>query len=146
MILAGDVGGTKCTFMLFEHSDGSLHSTFRHTLATKGGASFESLVDQFRAEAQREGHALELTAAAFGVAGAVVGDRVLSNNLPWPVENNTIARALDLPPEKIVLLNDLVAAASSLAHLKNEDLLKLNDGTLSNLPIRSVAHRFRSAQ
>jgi glucokinase len=70
-----------------------------------------------------------LTAAAFGVAGAVVGDRVLSSNLPWPVEKKAIADALQLPPEKIVLLNDLVAAAASLAHLKNEDLLKLNDGT-----------------
>jgi glucokinase len=128
MILAGDIGGTKCTFTLFEHSDGLLRATFRHTLPTKGGTSFESLLDEFRVEAHRQGHALELTAAAFGVAGAVVGDHVLSNNLPWPVEKKAIAAALHLPPEKIVLLNDLVAAAASLAHLKNEDLLKLNDG------------------
>ncbi|HEY4052251.1 MAG TPA: glucokinase [Terriglobales bacterium] len=129
MILAGDIGGTKCNFTLFEAGDGVLHPIFRHTLPTRNAASFEVLLDQLRAQAERQGHELELTAAAFGVAGAVVGDRVLSSNLPWPVEKKAIADALQLSPEKIVLLNDLVAAAASLAHLKNEDLLKLNDGT-----------------
>jgi len=129
MILAGDIGGTKCNLTLFEEVDGVLHPKFRHTLPTKGGASFESLLDEFRAEAQRQGRAMDLAAAAFGVAGAVVGDRVLSSNLPWPVEKKAIADALQLPLEKVALLNDLVAAAASLAHLKNEDLLKLNDGT-----------------
>jgi glucokinase len=129
MILAGDIGGTKCNFTLFDARDGVLHPTFRHTLPTRSGASFEVLLDQLRALADGQAHGLELTAAAFGVAGAVVGDRVLSSNLPWPVEKKAIADALQLPPEKIVLLNDLVAAAASLAHLKNEDLLKLNDGT-----------------
>lgn len=129
MILAGDIGGTKCNFTLFEDASGTLHPKFKHTLPTKGGASFESLLDQFCAEAQRKGHRLELAAAAFGVAGAVVGDRVLSSNLPWPVEKQAGAATLHLAPEKVILLNDLVAAAASLAHLKNEDLLKLNDGT-----------------
>jgi len=129
MILAGDIGGTKCNFTLFEDASGTLHPKFKHTLPTKGGASFESLLDQFCAEAQRKGHRLELAAAAFGVAGAVVGDRVLSSNLPWPVEKQAGAATLHLLPEKVILLNDLVAAAASLAHLKNEDLLKLNDGT-----------------
>jgi glucokinase len=140
MILAGDIGGTKCNFTLFEDAEGVLHPKFRHTLPTKSGASLESLLDQSRAEAQRQGQALELTAAAFGVAGAVVGDRVLSSNLPWPVEKQAVAAVLHLPPEKVILLNDLVAAAASLAHLKNEDLLKLNDGTrVERAPMALIA-------
>lgn len=129
MILAGDVGGTKCTFTLFTQSDSDLNPAFRMSLPTKSATAFESLLAQFRNEATSHGHKLDqLRAAAFGVAGAVVGDRVLSSNLPWPVEKASIASALTLAPNKVLLLNDLVAAAASLAHLNNEDLLKLNDG------------------
>ena len=121
MILAGDVGGTKCTFTLFTQSDSGLNPAFRLSLPTKSAAS--------RNEAASQGHDLnQLKAGAFGVAGAVVGDRVLSSNLPWPVERKSIATALNLATEKVLLLNDLVAAAASLAHLDSNDLLKLNDG------------------
>ena len=129
MILAGDVGGTKCTFTLFTQSDSGLNPAFRLSLPTKSAATFEAVLDQFRNEAVSQEHDLhQLKAATFGIAGAVVGDRVLSSNLPWPVERKSIATALNLAPEKVLLLNDLVAAAASLAHLNNEDLLKLNDG------------------
>jgi len=129
MILAGDVGGTKCTFTLFTQSDSGLNPAFRLSLPTKSAATFEAVLGQFRNEAASQGHDLnQLKAAAFGIAGAVVGDRVLSSNLPWPVERKFIATALNLATEKILLLNDLVAAAASLAHLDNNDLLKLNDG------------------
>lgn len=129
MILAGDVGGTKCTFTLFTQSDSGLNPAFRLSLPTKSAAIFEAVLGQFRNEAVSQGHDLhQLKAAAFGIAGAVVGDRVLSSNLPWPVERKSIATALNLATEKVLLLNDLVAAAASLAHLNNVDLLKLNDG------------------
>ena len=129
MILAGDVGGTKCTFTLFTQSDSGLNPAFRLSLPTKSAATFEAVLGQFRNEAASQGHDLnQLKAAAFGIAGAVVGDRVLSSNLPWPVERKFIATALNLATEKVLLLNDLVAAAASLAHLDNNDLLKLNDG------------------
>lgn len=129
MILAGDVGGTKCTFTLFSPVDSSLQAEYRLSLPTRGAANFEMLLGQFTAEAKRQGHNIAaLKAAAFGVAGAVVGDRVLSNNLPWPVEKVAVAEALGLPHARVLLLNDLVAAAASLTHLKSEDLLKLNQG------------------
>ena len=129
MILAGDVGDTKCTFTLFTQSDSGLNPAFRLSLPTKSAATFEAVLGQFRNEAASQGHDLnQLKAAAFGIAGAVVGDRVLSSNLPWPVERKFIATALNLATEKVLLLNDLVAAAASLAHLDSNDLLKLNDG------------------
>lgn len=129
MILAGDVGGTKCTFTLFLPVDSSLRAEFRLSLPTRGADKFEILLGQFTAEARRQGHDTSaLKAAAFGVAGAVVGDRVLSNNLPWPVEKMGVAKTLGLPLERVLLLNDLVAAAASLTHLKSEDLLNLNEG------------------
>jgi glucokinase len=130
MILAGDVGGTKCTFTLFERAESVLHPLLRLSLPTRGGATFETLLGEFRESAISQGQNFkQLTAAAFGIAGAVVGERVLSNNLPWPVEKKAIAAELGLPSERVLLLNDLVAAAASLAHLSNHDLMKLNEGT-----------------
>lgn len=130
MVLAGDVGGTKCTFCLFTPSESALRTVFRLSLPTKGGPNFETLLSEFGDQALSHGHDLrELKAAAFGVAGAVVGDRVLSNNLPWPIDKHNIAATLNLPASKVLLLNDLVAAAASISHLSDADLLKLNDGT-----------------
>lgn len=129
MILAGDVGGTKCTFTLFSRSDCSLRPEFRLSLPTRGADRFDVLLSNFITEADRQGHDVRtFAAAAFGIAGAVVGDSVLSNNLPWAVEKKTIAKTLSLSGERVLLLNDLVAAAASLTHLKSDDLLKLNDG------------------
>src|SRR5215467_7802561 len=109
MILAGDVGGTKCTFTLFSCSDSSLRPEFRLSLATRGADKFQALLTEFMAEAERQSHSVSaLGAAAFGVAGAVVGDRVLSNNLPWPVEKKAVAETLHLPMPQVLLLNDLV--------------------------------------
>ena len=40
MILAGDIGGTKCNFTLFEDGGGGLQPKFKHTLPTKGAARY----------------------------------------------------------------------------------------------------------
>src|SRR5262249_485186 len=53
----------------------------------------------------------------------------VSNNLPWPVDSQAMASTLRLAPERMLLLNDLVAAAASLEHLQPGDLMQLNDGT-----------------
>lgn len=65
--------------------------------------------------------------ASFACAGAVIEDRVVTNNLPWVVDSASLARALVLDPGRTLLINDLVAAAGSLPHLLPEDLLPLND-------------------
>ena len=131
MIVAGDIGGTKCTFTLFAHSGSDLSPLYRFSGQTREAPSLEALLRQFRASAQQAGYAIENSSvkwAAFGSAGAVVGDRVLSNNLPWAVEMRSIATALGLDAEKVTVVNDLVAAASSLVHLKASDVLQLNEG------------------
>ena len=136
MILAGDVGGTKCTLIWFAEAgpgeDGTgLHPRFRLSLPTRDFSSFEALLDSFRAALIKSGHRWtggSLTAAAFGVAGAVVDGSVITNNLPWNLESKTIAENLHLDLDRILLLNDLVASASSLDRLREEDLLLLNQG------------------
>lgn len=126
MILAGDIGGTKTTLVLFRESGAALTSAFRSQLRTKDFASPVSLVQHFLSQAPAEALAAGVAAAAFGCAGTVVGDRVVTNNLPWTVVIGPLAECLGLAANRTLLLNDLVATASSLPFLSAEDLLLLN--------------------
>src|SRR5260221_3233748 len=72
MILAGDVGGTKCNLGLFLQDGPALRSVFQRRLATRDYAGFEDLVEEFlkqaiAADANSKEPAIE--AAGFGVAG-----------------------------------------------------------------------------
>ncbi len=129
MILAGDIGGTKSTLMLFAPNGSGLKSIFRWRAWTREFGCLEDLVERFLSQAPSDlVVAKAVQVAAFGCAGAVVGNRVLSSNLPWVVETTPLAERIGLQPGRTLLLNDLVAAASSLAHLPEKDLLLLNAG------------------
>src|SRR5215469_452813 len=132
MILAGDIGGTKCTLALFDEDGSVLKPVHRLTQPTREFSGIESMLDDFQKRALQSGIISRngnLKAASFGVAAAIIGGRAVSNNLPWPVDSEGVARSLGLAPEKMLLLNDLVAAAASLEHLQPGDLMQLNDGT-----------------
>jgi len=130
MILAGDLGGTKATLTLFDCGSGGLNALYRNTAPTRDFHSVQSLLDHFRAQANENGVSWEnkLQAAAFGVAGTIIESTAVSSNLPWAVNSKLIADRLKLDVQNVLMLNDLVAAASSLAHLQAKDLLQLNQG------------------
>lgn len=133
MILAGDIGGTKCTLILFVREDSGLRAVFRFSMPVRDFADLESLLEKFVAHARANGHSWPGSGeavAAFGVAGTIAGDQVVSNNLPWAVDRGKIAEQLAIPAQRVLLLNDLVAAACSLEHLKSKDLLQLNEGRI----------------
>ena len=130
MILAGDLGGTKCTLILFDVNAQRLRPIYRLTVKTADFPDIESLFNHFREKAQREGHPLtNLAAAGFGIAGAIVNDAVVCNNLPWTITRKRISENLQIASGRTLLLNDVESAASSLAHLEPKDLLELNPGT-----------------
>jgi glucokinase len=130
MILAGDLGGTKCTLILFDIDAHRLRPIYRLTAKTADFPNLESFFDKFRQHAQRESHLLNrLSSAGFGVAGAIVNDAVVCNNLPWTITRKRIAESLQITSNKTVLLNDVEAASSSLEHLEPKDLLELNPGS-----------------
>lgn len=132
MILAGDLGGTKCNLILFEVEERQLRPVQRWQVATALFSNLEDFFGAFRDHLKKKGRTLkngDLTGAGFGVAGAIVKDEVVCNNLPWIVTRQRVAQALDIPLPQTVLLNDVEAAASSVLHLKREDLLELNPGT-----------------
>jgi glucokinase len=131
MILAGDIGGTKCNLAVFEEHGASLHLVFKRRYATSAFSGLEHLIDAFFHECQIETgvvpHA-RISAAGFGVAGAVVDGRLVANNIPWELTASALARKLGLGLEQLTLINDLVATAYGLVHLSAEDFLVLNEG------------------
>jgi glucokinase len=130
MILAGDLGGTKCTLILYNVDAQRLRPIYLLTAKTADFPDIESFFGNFRDHAKRDGHELtNLTAAGFGVAGAIVNETVVCNNLPWTITLKRLAESLHITPSRTLLLNDVEAAASSMEHLEPKDLLELNPGT-----------------
>jgi glucokinase len=141
MILAGDVGGTKCTLALFQPEGAVLRCVFRCRFAVRDYSGFEVLLDDFVQQAAsalqpRTADDLILDAAGFGVAGAVIEGRHFSENLPWLVDVSALKRKLNL--KNICLLNDLMATALSLERLTAVDLVALNPGTPMRHATRGV--------
>ena len=126
MILAGDVGGTKCNLALFSEKGGRLTQVFRQRFASKEFAKFDLIVREFSRQAESHLNGERIAAAGFGIAGPVINNRVRATNLPWIVEAEDLRRELHV--EHITLANDLGAWGYSLEYLPPEDFLVLNPG------------------
>jgi glucokinase len=125
VILAGDVGGTKCNLALFSEKNGALTTVFNKRFASKEFAKFDLIVKEFSRLAAP--HLSDpVVAAGFGVAGPVIDNHVRATNLPWVVD----ARVLEdeLRVGKIVLMNDLGATGHSIEHLAPNEFCVLNPG------------------
>jgi glucokinase len=132
MILAGDIGGTKCNLAVLEEHGSSLNLVFKRRYATSAFASLEELIDKFFGQCAADSGVRpegNIAAAGFGVAGAVVDGRLVANNIPWELTASALARKLSLDLEQLRLINDLVATAYGLVHLAPGDFLVLNPGT-----------------
>ena len=128
MILAGDVGGTKCNIALFETQAGTLRPVFKRRFESKKYPEFEKVVLDFLGQADAAGADTKgkISVAGFGVAGPVVHQRVRATNLPWVVDAALLAQELQIP--QILLLNDLEATAYGLEVLRPDELFVLNPG------------------
>ena len=127
MILAGDVGGTKCNLALFAETNGKLEFVFRERFASKEFAKFDLIIREFLRRAAPYLGQQKIRAAGFGVAGPVIDNRIHATNLPWIVDAGTLAQEVGVP--SIALMNDLGATGHSLRHLPPEDFCVLNEGT-----------------
>jgi glucokinase len=121
MILAGDVGGTKTNLGLFDVQKGALVKVAGKRYSSHEHKGLEEIVADF-AGATGE----KVTAAGFGIAGAVVDYRVHTSNLPWHVDGTTLARRLGL--DRVRLLNDLEATAHGIGTLTPTDFEVLHAG------------------
>jgi glucokinase len=129
VILAGDIGGTKCNLVLVDQREGSFQVRFREHFPTHEYSRFEDMIDAFLRAAKQASSANageQILAAGFGVAGPVMDRRVQMTNVAWALDGDSLERQLGTP--HVVLLNDLEATGYSLAWLKPEQLLTLNAG------------------
>lgn len=122
MILAGDIGGTKTILGLFERSGGALALLHERTYASAAHPSLEAMMADFLGA----GGAASVTAACFGVAGAVLGGRAKLTNLPWTASREGIAELL--PSARVSLVNDVQATGFGALHLGPAALHVLNEG------------------
>ena len=122
MILAGDIGGTKTVIGLFEEAGNRLQTIREETFPSQSHGSLEEILDRFLGPGSR----LPLRMACFGVAGPVVEGKSKATNLPWELDEHTLAEALQVP--RVTLLNDLQAAAHGMLHLEPTDLCVLQPG------------------
>jgi glucokinase len=123
IVLAGDVGGTKTALALFEARERGLVVVRHETLPSREFPSLEAAVDRFLGTGPRP----EIAAGCFGVAGPVVNGRSAATNLPWIIDERTLAAAIPAP--RVRLLNDLEATAHGVLSLPAEDLHRLQPGT-----------------
>lgn len=129
MILAGDIGGTKCNLALFDRREGAFQVRFKEHFPTHEYSRFEDMIDAFLGAARQASAASAqepILAAGFGVAGPVTGRCVQMTNVKWAVDGDSLGGQLGT--RHVVLLNDLEATGYSLAWLKPDQLLTLNAG------------------
>jgi glucokinase len=142
LILGGDIGGTKCNLAVFREAEGAtLQPVFQRRYATRDFSRFEDLIAHFLRQGAEHGAMTtgqRISAAGFGVAGAVVEGRLHANNLPWTLNPAELAQRLDVGLENIVLLNDVVATAWSLDQLPAKDLAVLNQGVVQPNATRAL--------
>lgn len=107
-VLAGDVGGTRARFAIFEVTKAP-RLVHQDVLESRAFRTFEAALDEFLSVRARAAlrKKPKIAAATFGIAGPVVDQRVKTTNLPWVITAKTIAGRFGIP--NVTLLNDLVA-------------------------------------
>jgi glucokinase len=139
VILAGDIGGTKCNLALYELDGQSHHKIVKLHYESHEFPTFDEMISKFLLDARDEtkgASPLPIDAAGFGVAGPVIDRRVKATNLPWVVDVSSLAAQLGT--KHVVLLNDLEATGYSVAHLEPSEISTLNRGVPSPCSTQAV--------
>jgi len=122
VILAGDVGGTKTALALFEVRRRALAAVRESVLPSHGFAGLTEAIRQF----MLEGAPASIDAACVGVAGPVIDGRSTASNLPWVVDEASLADSLST--RRVKLVNDLEATGHGLLGLPRSALATLQAG------------------
>ena len=119
MILAGDIGGTHTRLGLFQEAAGRLHLELEKTYPSREHSGLAEIVNGFLSGAKAG-----VSQATFGIAGPVLHGVVSTPNLPWVIEETSLAQQSGI--ENVSLINDLEAHASGVDDLGPADFVSLN--------------------
>jgi glucokinase len=122
LLLAGDIGGTKSALALFSREAGPRVPLRRKELPSRQFPSLDAVVREYLRDIHET-----IDLACFGVAGPVSNGRVRATNLPWTIDEHSLAHALDVPAVRI--LNDVQATAQAIPSLEPHETVSVVDGT-----------------
>ena len=121
MLIAGDIGGTKTDLAIYSAGDGPHAPLAQSQFHSADYPSLQAMVAEFLTQAN-----MTVAVASFDVAGPVIDGHVRTTNLPWTMDENSLAR--DLKVKSVHLMNDLEAVARSVPVLRPNDVITLNEG------------------
>lgn len=130
MLVAGDIGGTKTDLAIFSTEAGPLAPIAQQRVHSADYPSLQAIVKEFLQKTKQP-----VDRACFAVAGPVIGGCVRTTNLPWAIENASLAQELNLNIKSVQLINDLEAIARAVPILRPSDVQTINAGE----PIRRGA-------
>lgn len=121
MLIAGDIGGTKTDLAIYSNESGPHVPLAQKEVHSADYPSLQAMVAEFLAQAK-----ISVDVASFDVAGPVIDGHVKTTNLPWVMDESSLASDLNL--KSVHLMNDLEAVARAVPVLRTVDLLTLNEG------------------
>jgi glucokinase len=121
MLIAGDIGGTKTDLAVFTPEAGPYSPLVQEEVHSAAYPSLQALVTEFIEKTK-----IPIERACFDVAGPVIDGRVKVTNLPWVMDEASLAKDLNL--KSVHLINDLEAIARAIPFLRPNDVTTLNAG------------------
>src|SRR5262245_1585186 len=121
MLVAGDIGGTKRDQALSSIESGPRVPLAETEVHSADYPSLQAAVADFLADVK-----LSVDVGSFAVAGPVIAGHAKTTNLPWEMDESTLATDLNLRAAH--LMNDLEAVARAVPVLQTSDTLTLNVG------------------
>src|SRR5207302_7214499 len=87
MLIAGDIGGTKTELAIFSNEGGPHSPQEQVKFHSADYSSLQVIVKEFLTKINQP-----VDRACFAVAGPVLDGRVKATNLPWMIEDKSLAR------------------------------------------------------
>jgi glucokinase len=121
IVLAADVGGTNIRLALFSSENGLTNSVHEVVFPSRCCHSLQEVLEEFSSTTE-----LRPEAAAFVLAGPVLGDHVEITNLGWVARKQDARVVLgDIP---LGFYNDLAGVSNFVPVAGDQDLMVLNPG------------------
>ena len=127
-LLAGDIGGTKTLLALYRTAGQRLELLAEERYSSAAWEHLTPMVRHFLGAAWGSGSAGDAPpdAACFAVAGPVQAGRAQLTNLPWQLDQATIAVQTGIP--RVELVNDFAVLIYGLPHLQPGQQAMIREG------------------
>jgi glucokinase len=133
MLIAGDIGGTKTDLAIYSQESGPHTPLAQTQVHSADYPTLQAMVREFLVKVN-----MSVDVASFDVAGPVINGHVKTTNLPWVLDEDTLASELNLKAAH--LMNDLEAVARAVPALRAEDMITITKGEpVATGPIAIIA-------